>query len=97
MLTARVVSAQELKSRADFDRALLHAAAELSGQWDELQLELNRKHDQLVAAQQEVARLEKLQQIAEAKHRDHLRRIEQRAYDETITARVAKPNARAWQ
>ncbi len=89
-LPARVISAHQLKSQADFDLALQQVEITLSQERQSLQTQLQEAHDQLVTAQQEVARLEKLEQINESRQRAKLRRRQQQEYDATIAARQTK-------
>ncbi len=86
-LRSGVISAHELKSRADFDLALRHAETELLSERNALEIRLQQARDQLIDAQQEVARLDKLQQLQQSRHQAKMRQREQREYDATMTAR----------
>ena len=89
-LRSGIIWAHELKSRADFDLALQHAETEILAERNALEIQLHQGHDQLVAAQQEVARLDKLQQLQQSRHQVKTRQHEQREYDAIMTARHIK-------
>jgi flagellar FliJ protein len=90
ILRSTIISAHELRSRADFDRALRHDDAQLLKQRAELLVQLQDAHVKVIAAQQEVAKLEKLQQRQRSRDQARLRQQEQRHCDAINATRRTK-------
>ena len=82
-----VISAHELKSIADYDRALQHAESQCLKKREELQIEVQQAHQRLTTAQLEFVRIEKLQQLELSRQQTKIRQQEQREADELITLR----------
>jgi flagellar export protein FliJ len=86
----KIISAHELKTLVDYDLALQHAAASLLERDKKIQAELESVRGRLVVAQQEVARLEKLELISESRAKKSVQRRERNEADTVIAARFTK-------